>query len=339
MRGTGGTYPVSAPTGNFFARGSYVDLNGSSYRLDKTVFDNTFTHGMSDVIAACSQFRDEYRFNYTEELAPVVGKIEDARQFLLAAARTFNVSADEYSDAFANQTLPTVDPMEAGKSFTGTGTLVTYRTGNSDDCAKACLDNSSCTGATYNSGTCTLKKGTGTTVAASSGSFGFAVTALKEDKYFRLSLMSKSKNFRGTGVAKDISTNSAAVCYRACLDNPACTGGTFNAGNRTCSTRIGSGLVLGTDSGAQTNDYAFVLEGSRRNAHYDLRMRPGYCHTTSTLLKAFDTFSSQECYATCSANSSCSGGTYYPEAFYCVLVTGSGTVGTCPAINRTFTRG
>jgi hypothetical protein len=336
MRGTGGTYPISAPTGNFFARGDYVDLYGNNYSLDETVFDNTFTHGMSDVRAACRRFRDGYRFNYTEQLAPVVGKIEDARQFLLAAARQFNVSAAEYNDFFAIQPLPAADPMEAGKSFTGTGTLATYSTDNSGDCARLCLDNSACSGATFAYGSCTLKKGTGTTVTADPHSFGFAVTALKEDKYFRLSLMTKSKKFLGTGVAKDISTNNAAVCYRACLDNPDCTGGTFNAGNRTCSTRIGSGLVLGTDNGAQTNDYAFVLEGSRRNAHYDLRMKAGGCASSSALLKTFDTFSSQECYSICAADAACSSGTYHQDDFYCVLMTGPATVSACSLTDRAF---
>jgi hypothetical protein len=205
------------------------------------------------------------------------------------------------------------------------------------------MDLPSCTGGTFNPSKqyCWLRTGDGTvTTNALGDDYGFSVGAAARSSYFT-SLMAPRSVYSGTGVTAlaTISNSNPASCYLACLDNPSCSGATFSQSDSMCRPMTGPGQT--TRSITATN-FAFGIEGVRRNSHTNLRMMQGkgtslavgsftrssnlrispsgWYSARVTIPDSIATFSSHECYTYAKAQSATyEGATYEAGTHTCSM--------------------
>jgi hypothetical protein len=152
------------------------------------------------------------------------------------------------------------------KSFSGegmAGCAEVIKTNDIEICKKHCMNIEDCSGATfdpyYDNGSCWLKKGKGL-ILDSTDSNSFALIKSKYDT--PMSILQK-KVFLGEDIENIAPTDNKHICKQYCLDNPECSGATFNPtkDGGSCWLRKGKGSI--TDG--KDDDYAII----KGNAFYD----------------------------------------------------------------------
>jgi hypothetical protein len=319
---------------DLWAQAMFDGPDGHTYRSKR--FTDSYYAGLDGVKDKAKQdLLPAYHDVWTAAMSELVRKIETTRQSLLKLAGQAGVSRSDYTDLFADTPLPPSGlALQASKAFMGTDAYASIATTDPEKCERFCLEDATCSGGTFNSERqmCWLRVGSAAVRDSTPSESAFVITTTAANKYFT-SLMAPKRSYAGTGSLRNLATASSAECYRACLKDDNCSGGTFNASARSCQLRTGSSNVA--DS-ANSSDYAFVLEGARRNNHYDLRMRTGLCAYGGSVLGVFISMSSQECYSRCQSNPACAGGIFYVSDDYCVHMERFETVESCNGTERTF---
>ncbi|MFT3765370.1 MAG: PAN domain-containing protein [Minicystis sp.] len=150
--------------------------------------------------------------------------------------------------------------MRPGVTFWGSGALREFGARSASECYLGCLDDASCTGATYNPDKqyCWLRTGSGSIGAGLSSDYAFTVAAAERDSYVQ-SLLGPASTFWGSGALRELDTSSASNCYLSCVNDPSCSGGTYNPVKQHCWLRTGSGSI----GAGLWSDSSFTVAGEQ----------------------------------------------------------------------------